>query len=69
MNKALHTDNAPAAIGPYSQAVQAEKTIYVSGQLPVDPATGEFAGEDIKADKTEPYKHQEHPCICRSRYE
>ena len=36
MNKALHTDNAPAAIGPYSQAVQAEKTIYVSGQLPVD---------------------------------
>ena len=43
MNKALHTDNAPAAIGPYSQAVQAEKTI------PVDPATGEFAGEDIKA--------------------
>lgn len=44
MNKALHTDNAPAAIGPYSQAVQAEKTIYVSGQLPVDPATGEFAG-------------------------
>ena len=49
MNKALHTDNAPAAIGPYSQAVQAEKTIYVSGQLPVDPATGEFAGEDIKA--------------------
>lgn len=49
MNKALHTDNAPAAIGPYSQAVQAEKTIYVSGQLPVDPATEEFAGEDIKA--------------------
>lgn len=49
MNKALHTDNAPAAIGPYSQAVQAEKTIYVSGQLPVHPATGEFAGEDIKA--------------------
>lgn len=49
MNKALHTDNAPAAIGPYSQAVQAEKTIYVSGQLPVDPATGEFTGEDIKA--------------------
>ena len=49
MNKALHTDNAPAAIGPYSQAVQAEKTIYVSGQLPVDPATGEFDGEDIKA--------------------
>ncbi len=44
--KALHTDNAPAAIGPYSQAVQAGNTIYVSGQLPIDPATGGFAGED-----------------------
>ena len=48
-HQVIHTDNAPAAIGPYSQAVQAEKTIYVSGQLPVDPATGEFTGEDIKA--------------------
>lgn len=49
MNQAVHTDNAPAAIGPYSQAVKAGNTIYVSGQLPVDPATGEFAGDDIKA--------------------
>ncbi len=49
MNKAIHTENAPAAIGPYSQAVKAENTIYVSGQLPIDPATGEFAGDDIKA--------------------
>lgn len=49
MNKALHTENAPAAIGPYSQAIQAGNTIYVSGQLPVDPATGEFAGADITA--------------------
>ncbi len=48
MNQAIHTENAPAAIGPYSQAVKAENTIYVSGQLPVDPATGEFAGDDIK---------------------
>ena len=48
MNKAIHTENAPAAIGPYSQAVKAERTIYVSGQLPVDPSTGEFAGDDIK---------------------
>ena len=46
---AIHTDNAPAAIGPYSQAVQAGNTIYVSGQLPIDPATGAFAGEDITA--------------------
>ena len=48
-NTAIHTDNAPAAIGPYSQAIQAGNTIYVSGQLPIDPATGAFAGEDIAA--------------------
>ena len=49
MNKAVFTENAPAAIGPYSQGVQAGNTVYVSGQLPIDPATGEFAGADIKA--------------------
>lgn len=48
-NTAIHTDNAPAAIGPYSQAIQAGNTIYVSGQLPIVPATGAFAGEDIAA--------------------
>ena len=48
-NTAIHTDNAPAAIGPYSQAIQAGNTIYVSGQLPIDPATGAFAGADIAA--------------------
>ncbi len=48
MNTAIHTEKAPAAIGPYSQAVKAGNTIYVSGQLPVDPSAGEFAGEDIK---------------------
>ena len=49
MNTAIHTDNAPAAIGPYSQAIKAGNTIYVSGQLPIDPATGAFAGADITA--------------------
>ncbi len=49
MNKALHSENAPAAIGPYSQAIQAGNTIYVSGQIPVDPKTGAFAGDDIKS--------------------
>ena len=46
-NQAIHTPNAPAAIGPYSQAVCAGNTGYVSGQLPINPATGEFAGTDI----------------------
>ena len=50
MNKTvISTPNAPAAIGPYSQAIQAGNTIYVSGQLPIDPATGAFAGDDITA--------------------
>ena len=47
MNTPIHTPNAPAAIGPYSQAVQAGNTLYISGQIPIDPATGEFAGSDI----------------------
>ena len=45
----IKSSAAPAAIGPYSQAVQAGGTVYVSGQLPIDPKTGEFPGADIKA--------------------
>lgn len=48
--KAILTNNAPAAIGPYSQAIEANGTIYVSGQLPINPATGEFAQGGIKAE-------------------
>lgn len=47
MNQIIHTEKAPAAIGPYSQAVKAGNLLFVSGQLPIDPATGTFAGEDI----------------------
>ena len=49
MNQIIHTPNAPAAIGPYSQAVKAGSMLFVSGQIPIDPATGAFAGEDIVA--------------------
>lgn len=49
MKQAITTQNAPAAIGPYSQAIEANGTVYVSGQLPINPATGEFAEGDIKA--------------------
>ena len=48
MKEVIHTSNAPAAIGPYSQAIKAGGAIYVSGQLPVDPATGAFAGDTIQ---------------------
>lgn len=47
MKQTIHTPNAPAAIGPYSQAVQAGNMLFVSGQIPIDPATGAFAGSDI----------------------
>ena len=47
MNQIIHTDKAPAAIGPYSQAVKTGNLLFVSGQIPIDPATGVFAGEDI----------------------
>lgn len=43
----IQTPNAPAAIGPYSQAIRTGKLLFVSGQLPIDPVTGSFAGEDI----------------------
>ncbi len=43
MKKAISTAMAPAAIGPYSQAIEAGNTLYISGQLPIDPATGNFA--------------------------
>ncbi|WP_106476833.1 RidA family protein [Phytohalomonas tamaricis] len=45
---AIHTDNAPAAIGPYSQAIKAGNTIYLSGQIPLDPQTMELVGGDIE---------------------
>ena len=47
---AISTKNAPAAIGPYSQAIDAGQTVYVSGQLPIDPATGQFAEGGIQAE-------------------
>lgn len=47
MKEIIATPNAPAAIGPYAQAVKAGNTLYISGQLPIDPATGAFAAEDV----------------------
>ncbi len=48
MKKIIHSDNAPAAIGPYSHAIQTDSLIFLSGQLPIDPKTGEFAGDTIE---------------------
>ena len=49
MKKIISTTNAPAAIGPYSQAAEAGGLIFISGQLPIDPATGNMAPSEIKA--------------------
>jgi len=53
--KLINTNNAPAAIGPYAQAVEAGNTLYISGQLPLDPATMEFVSEGAN--------EQTHQCL------
>jgi len=45
----ISTDKAPAAVGPYSQAIRTGDYLFCSGQLPLDPDTGEFAGDDIES--------------------
>ncbi|MBS2012094.1 MAG: RidA family protein [Deltaproteobacteria bacterium] len=45
--EAISTKDAPAAIGPYSQAIKAGDMLFLSGQVPIDPATGELVGGDI----------------------
>ncbi len=49
MKKIINTTNAPAAIGPYSQAVEANGTLYISGQLPINPAVGKIEATDISS--------------------
>ena len=49
MRQAIQTQDAPQAIGPYSQAVRAGELLFVSGQIPLDPSTGEIVKGDIKA--------------------
>ena len=47
--KAIHTDNAPAAIGTYSQAIETQGLVFLSGQIPLDPATMELVSEEPAA--------------------
>ena len=49
MKQVIHTDSAPAAIGPYSQAIQIGDLLFVSGQVPIDPSTGAIVEGDVKA--------------------
>ena len=45
----VNTKDAPAALGPYSQAIKAADLVFISGQIPLDPASGEIAGDSIEA--------------------
>lgn len=57
MKKVINTMDAPAAIGPYSQAIEANGMVFISGQLPVDPATGEFVEGGITEQTTQSFKN------------
>ena len=48
MNEVIHSDNAPAALGPYSQAIKAGNTVYCSGQIPINPATNAIEAVTIE---------------------
>ena len=55
--KKIATDKAPAAIGPYSQAIIVDKFLFASGQIPINPATGEVEAEGIEAQTTQVMKN------------
>lgn len=57
MKKTISTNNAPAAIGPYSQAIEANGILFLSGQLPIDPATGRFVAGGIKEQTQQVFKN------------
>lgn len=55
--QAIHSDSAPKAIGPYSQGVRAGNTLYLSGQIPIDPATGEVVAGDVTVQATRVFEN------------
>ena len=58
----IFSENAPAAIGPYSQAVRAGNTVYLSGQIPLVPATMEIVSEDVAEQTTQVFKNLQAVC-------
>jgi len=59
MIETVNTTNAPAAIGPYSQAVRIDSLVFTSGQIPIDPGTGEIVSGDVKAQTEQVLKNLE----------
>ena len=60
MKKAVHTDKAPKAIGPYSQAIKTESMVYTSGQVAIDPSTGELIAGGIEEQTRQVLKNLQH---------
>jgi reactive intermediate/imine deaminase len=58
----IHTEKAPKAIGPYSQAIRAGNTVYLSGQIPLVPETMEIVSEDIKEQTTQVFQNLQAVC-------
>jgi len=59
MKKVISTTNAPAAIGPYSQAIEANGMLFISGQVPIDPTTGKVVEGDVTAQAEQVMKNLE----------
>ena len=57
MKKIINTLNAPAAIGPYSQAIEINDTLYISGQLPINPSVGKIESDDIHSQTEQVFKN------------
>ena len=57
MKKVIATTKAPAAIGPYSQAVEVNGFVFLSGQLPIDPQTGDFVAGGVKEQTAQAFKN------------
>lgn len=60
----IRTDQAPAAIGPYSQATRAGDTVFLSGQIPLDPASGELVAGGIEAQARQAFRNLD--AVCRA---
>lgn len=59
MKEVVSTEDAPGAIGPYSQAIKANGMVFCSGQIPIDPATGQFVSDDIAEQTEQVFKNLE----------
>jgi len=71
MKQVINTKAAPAAIGPYSQAIQVGNLVYTSGQIPIDPATGSFVEGGIKEQTRQSLSRRLKACVfgqCLAQY-